>query len=210
MLRSLVPLLLLSLSLAAQPPHRTPSEDLLYFLVFGNDVHIHQADYPPALRTELSAHLRRFNAYRSKRTGIAKTGVWSMVHTTYILYERRLAAVSASPEAPALALAYVDELSPCYEWEGYHDCPESEAVFATKYQADHPDGPFSAYLPLLAAHRWICAAEGYDYEKQPVEAARCRKQHGEALAIALNSPAPLIRSAAQTLKTLGACRGPSR
>lgn len=211
MLGPMVPLLLLSLPLAAQTPRPTPGEELLSLLVFGLGSHeIRPANYPPALRPELSAHLRRFRAYRSKRTGLAKTGEFGMVYSAFVAYERQLAAISAHPQAPALALAYVSELKPCYEWEGYHDCPEREAVFAMKYQAAHPNSPFSAYLPLLTAHRWICAAEGYDYEKQPAEAARCRKQHGGALAIALNSPAPLVRSAAQTLKTLGACRGPSR
>ena len=192
--------------LAAQHPSLNASEKLLSLLVFGlGSSEIRPADYPPALRPELSAHLRRFNAYRSRRTDIAKTGVWRMVHITYILYERRLAAFSASPEAPALALAYVDELRPCYEWEGLSECPEREAVFAMKYQADHPNGPFSAYLPLLAAHRWICAAEGYDYEKQPAEAARCRRSYEEAVAVARRSGSLLVRTAAEQLMASGSC-----
>lgn len=212
----LIPLLLLLLPLAAQPPRPTANGRLLDLLVFGiDDVfgagdRIRSADYPPTVRTELFGYLRRFTAYRSKRTGLAKTGEFGMVYSGLTGYERQLAAISAHPQAPALALAYVSELKPCYEWEGYHDCPEREAVFAMKYQAAHPNGPFSAYLPLLTAHRWICAAEGYDYEKQPAEAARCRKRHQEALAVALNSPSPLVRTAAVTLRTTAACRGPSR
>jgi hypothetical protein len=54
--------------------------------------------------------------------------------------ERRLVAVSDGSAAPGLAVAYVDRLRPCYEWEGYHDCPEAEAVFAEEYQATHPRG----------------------------------------------------------------------
>jgi hypothetical protein len=194
------------LTLAAQPPSRTPGEELLYLLVFGlGSREIRPTDYPPALRPELTAHLRRFNAYRSTRTGLAKTGEFGMVYSAWTGYERQLAAVSASSKTPALALAYVSELKPCYEWEGYHDCPEREAVFAIKYQAAHPNSPFSAYLPLLAAHRWICAAEGYDYEKQPAEAVRCRRSYEEAAAVARKSDSLLVRTAAEQLTAIGRC-----
>ena len=53
-----------------------------------------------------------------------------MVHEAQVRYERRLAATSSDQNAPALAAAYVDSLRPCYEWEGFHDCPEREASFA--------------------------------------------------------------------------------
>ncbi len=205
-----ITLTVLSFPLSAQPSRNTASDELLDLLVFGVDIRIRPAAYPPALRAELEQHQWRFKAYRSKRTGIAKTGEFGMVYSAYVLYERRLTAVSADPEAPALALAYVSELKPCYEWEGYHDCPEREARFALNYQAAHPSGPFSAYLPLLAAHRWLCAAEGYEYEKQPEGAARSRNEYEQAISVALESPSLLVRSAAQALKTRGACYGPQR
>jgi len=202
---------LIALPLAAQPVRPPPGDELLHLLVFGIGAdEIRLASYPPAVRAELVPYLSRFRAYRSKRTGLAKTGEFGMVYTAWTGYERRLAAVSADPGAPALALAYVSELRPCYEWEGLHNGPEREAQFAMKHRADHPNGPFSAYLPLLAAHRWLCAAEGYDYERQPGEATRCRKESGQALSTALTSASLLVRSAAQTLKSLDACHGPPR
>lgn len=199
-------LLGLMATLSAQSPMPAADEKLLSLLVFGLGANeIRPASYPPALRPELSAHLRRFRAYRSRRTGLAKTGEFGMVYSAWTGYERQLAAISSHPQAPAFALAYVSELKPCCEWEGYHDCPEREAVFAVKYQADHPGGPFSAYLPLLAAHRWICAAEGYDHEKQPAEAARCRRSYEEAAAVARKSGSLLVRTAAEQLTASGRC-----
>jgi hypothetical protein len=47
-----------------------------------------------------------------------------------------------------------------------HDCPEHEAKFAEQHLAKNPDGPFSAFLPLLIANRWLCAAEGYGSRRQ--------------------------------------------
>lgn len=198
-------LLLLVLPLSAQTVHPSSNQELLDLLIFGNDARINPAAYPPALRAELSAHLRRFNSYRSKRTGLASTGEFGMVYSAWVLHERRLAAVSADPRAAALAVAYVSELKPCYEWEGYHDYPEREARFAASYQAAHPDGSFSAYLPLLAAHRWLCAAEGYDYEKQPAEAARSRRSYEGAIATARRSGSLLVRTAAEQLTARGSC-----
>lgn len=204
------------LPLAAQPSRPTANDRLLDLLVFGvDDVfgagnRIRPSDYAPAVRAELSAYLRRFHAYRSKRTGLAKTGEFGMVYSAWTGYERQLAAHSASPEAPALALAYVSELKPCYEWEGYHDCPEREAVFAAQYLAAHPNSPFSAYLPLLIAHRWICTAEAYEYEKRPTEAARSRKQFERSLVTALKTPSGLVRAAAEILMSRAACYSPPR
>lgn len=46
-------------------------------------------------------------------------------------YERRLVAMVGTPDAD---------------------------LIAAEYRAAHPDGPFSQFLPLLEAHRWLCAA----------------------------------------------------
>ena len=111
-----------------------------------------------------------------------------MVHAARLRYERKLAALSDDPEAGTMAAAFVDRLKPCYEWEGYHDCPEHEARFAREYQAANPNGPFKDYLPLLAAHRWLCAAEAYEYEKRPEDAIRARREFDAAVSIARRSP----------------------
>jgi hypothetical protein len=100
----------------------------------------------------------------------------------------------------------VDALRPCYEWEGFHDCPEREALFAERYLLDHPQSPFRDFLPLLAAHRWLCTAEGYDYEQKPAEANRARRAYENALNMsAAGSRSPLMRTAAEELKARGRC-----
>jgi hypothetical protein len=131
-----------------------------------------------------------------------------MLYDAGVRYERLLAVMSDDPRAPSLAAAYVQALGPCYEWEGGPECPEREARFADRYLARHPDGPFAAYLPLLAAHRWICAAEGYEYEQDPRQAARARRSFRKRLDRARRSPDALVRVAAAALATRAACLGP--
>jgi hypothetical protein len=129
-------------------------------------------------------------------------------------YERGLWAIArARPDAANLAAAYVEQLRPCYEWEGFHDCPEAEAMFAEKYANARPASPFADYLPLLAAHRWICAAEAYEYErtshvpaaKDGVGVARARESFQRNLTKALASRDPLVRFAAAELNRTGTC-----
>jgi len=203
---------------AAPPSRRSASTELVDLMVFGVDVRIDLAAYPPPVRTELAEHMRRFNAFRSVRVDIAAKGERGMVHATYVSMERKLASVTDDPQAPELAMGYVDGLRPCYEWERFHDCPEREARFAEAYQTAHPGGPFSAYLPLLAAHRWICAAEayenekrlpGYDSVKQAEGVTLSREQYERNLATALKSSSVLVRTAAEALSARGACHAPS-
>ncbi len=189
----------------AQPSGVKASDALIDVLVWGADQQIDPSAYSPAIKAELEKHLRRFKAYRSKRARTVTFGELAMVYDAQVSYERTLAAVSVDPQAPALAAAYVDSLRPCYEWEGFHDCPEREATFATEYQAAHPGGPFSEYLTLLAAHRWLCAAESYEYEKQPDGAARSRRAYEQTISTAQRSPALLVRSAAEGLVARGRC-----
>ena len=189
----------------SQPSGMGAGDALVDVLVWGADLKIDLGLYSPPVRAELEKYLQRSKAYRSKRAKPAASDVWALVYAAEVRYERKLAALSDDPQAPALAAAYVASLRPCYEWEGYHDCPESEATFAAEYQAAHPGGPFREYLPLLAAHRWLCAAEGYEYEKQQDGATRCRRAYKQAIATAQRSPALLIRSAAEGLSARGGC-----
>jgi hypothetical protein len=162
--------------------------------------------YSPDVRIELERYLQRYAAYRSKRPRPVKlASEQGMVYTAWVAYERRLAAVSPDPRAPALAKEYVDRLRPCYEWEGFHGCPEREAIFATDYQTANPGGPFREYLPLLAAHRWLCAAEAYDYEKQPENAIRSRRAYETMVSTARQSKTLLIRLAAERLAERNRC-----
>jgi hypothetical protein len=61
-----------------------------------------------------------------------------------------------------------------------------------EYLAANPSSPFKEYLPLLAADRWLCAAEGYDYEKRPKDAARSRRASDAAIQTARRSTALIV------------------
>jgi hypothetical protein len=136
-----------------------------------------------------------------------------MVRAARLGYEGRLQAMARS-DASAAARAYVGALKPCYEWEGFHDCPEREALFAERYHAEYPQSPFVDFLPLLAAHRWICAAEAYQYEERSgvpgskgVGLAQARQRFESNLAVALTSRDPLVRFAAAALQRTPGCFG---
>jgi hypothetical protein len=191
-----------------------PAEAVLKRVVFGCQIEIAG---PTAERDrDVTARLRgveeRCQAFLARtpppRTdtdmGLAANARW--------MYAQRLFAVAAG-DAATEAAEYATALRPCYEWEGFHDCPEREAVFADRYLAAHPSSAFAAYLPLLAAHRWLCAAEGYEREmrsdvpasKQGVGLTRARLSFVQRLEAAGRSRAPLIRCAAATLIERGAC-----
>lgn len=192
---------------ACRPPAPTdpPSSDaLLDVLVFGTQTGIDLAAYPTDVRASVEAYLHRFQAYQPAQPAPSDPEM-RMVHNARTSYERRLAAVSEDPRAPSLARAYVASLRPCYEWEGSHDRPLRDAVFADAYLADNPGSPFREYLPLLAAHRWLCAAEGFDREKRPADAARSRSAYEKRVALARQSKDLLIRTAAERLAKRGRC-----
>ena len=186
-------------SIGAQPQ----VDALIDALVFAPQLVIDSRTYPADLRTELDGYVLRVR--RNLPSGRAQpAGLDMLVQEARTRYAARLVGVGGD-ESKALAAAYVEALEPCYEWEGFHDCPEREAVFADTYQAAHADGPFRHYLPLLSAHRWLCAAEGYDHEKRPEQASRSRQQYRDRLALALRSDSALIRAAARQLEARAAC-----
>jgi hypothetical protein len=195
----------LAVGLWSQTPSVSARDALVEMLVWGADLPVDLKAFPPEVRAELERHLQRYKAYRSKRPKPARPGLDEMLYSTLIRYEGKLAAVSGDPRAPALAAAYVESLLPCYEWEGFHDCPEREAKFAAEYQKAHPGGPFSDYLPLLEAHRWLCTVEAYDYEKQPEDAARSRRAYEQTISIARQSKSLLVRLAADRLTERNHC-----
>jgi hypothetical protein len=125
-----------SLTASAQTPNSL-RHTLVDALVWDADVKIDLAEYSPQVRAELDTHIQRSERYRSERQQPATSDERKMVYFAQVRYERRLAAVSDAWNASALAAAYVASLQPCYEWEGYHDCPEREAIFAVQYQAAH-------------------------------------------------------------------------
>jgi hypothetical protein len=54
-------------------------------------------------------------------------------------------------------------------------------------QSSHPQGPFHQYLPLLSAHRWLCAAEAYESEDNAAAAASSRRTFEQRMPAALAS-----------------------
>jgi len=178
---------------------------LLDVLVFGAFLQVDASAYSPEIRTQLRQHIQRSESYRPRPRPAQLSSTMGMVYTAREGYERRLVAAASGSGVEALAQRYVDELKPCYEWEGFHDCPEHEAKFAGQYLVKNPDDPFSEFLPLLIANRWLCAAEAYEFEEQPKDAARARIAAAAPLATALKSESLLIRTAAQELKTRGRC-----
>lgn len=200
-----VALAAIPLALWSQTAEVRARDSVVDLMLFPAEAPINLTAYPPLVRAELQKYLQRYKSYQSKRSRPPARGVESMVYFVRVAYERRLVAASDDPKAPALAAEYVDFLRPCHEWEGFHDCPEREARFAVDYLATNSGEPFSDYLPLLAAHRWLCAAEAYAYEKKPVGAARSRRNYEVMIARARYSRAPLIRFAAERLAERNTC-----
>ncbi|MFB3777737.1 MAG: hypothetical protein ACE141_09000 [Bryobacteraceae bacterium] len=200
---------IMPIALGVQRGNHSAGDLLLDLLLSSAHEKIDVKAYPPGVQDELTQYLRRYQAYRSQRVRPVLPGLHegtdSMIYAAWLSYERRLAAASPEAAAPALAREYVDRLRPCYEWEGFHDCPEREAKFATDYQAANPQGPFSHYLPLLIAHRWLCTAEAYQYEKQPEDARRSRQAYEEEISIAKGSGSALVRFAASRLAERNTC-----
>jgi hypothetical protein len=162
--------------------------------------------YPLQVRQDVRRFLVRARAYTPRPRPPRLGSEMRMVYAAREGYERKLVAAAGIAGAPRLAQQYVDALRPCYEWEGFHDCPEHEAVFAEQHLRDRPDSPFRDFLRLLAAHRWLCTAEGYEYEQKPAEALRARRAHEEALTIATeHSRSVLMTTAADELKASGRC-----
>jgi hypothetical protein len=157
-----------------------------------------------ALASAVADYRRRSEAYQPAELPPSNPEM-EMVYNARVSYERRLFAIGTGANLTSLARQYVADLWPCYEWEGSHECPEREALFADSYQHDHPRGPFSRYLPLLSAHRWLCAAEAYKYERAPEGEHASQRNYDDRLKLALASRTPLIRAAAESLKSRGTC-----
>ena len=180
-------LLAASVVMLSAQPAANPADALLDVLVWGIHMSIDPAAYPPALRTEVELHLRRAKAYVSKRA-VPPFPEGEMIQSAQVNYERRLVAVSDDPRAQELAVAYVDGLRPCYEWEGFHHCPEREAEFADQYQAANPDGPFSAYLPC-SRHIAGCAPR-----KRTTTSKRLRMRNAAGASTSRDSRPPRNRA----------------
>ena len=206
MLRAIASLIVISLaSLGSSSQSRTLDDALLAALVWGEYHHLDSSPYPSEVKAELERARRRFVSYRSPRKQPGYRSDEALLYRVMARYEGLLVAFAADPKGRALAFEYVDRLRPCYEWEGFHECPEHEASFVKDYLAANPNGPFTEYLPLLAAHRWLCTAEAYDYEKRPQDATRSRHEFDAAIQTARQSTAVLIRAGAEALHARRRC-----
>jgi len=192
-------------SFASAIQSRTPDDALLAALVWGEYYHLDLSPYPSEVKAELERARRRFVSYRSPRPQPPRRSDEALLYPAMVRYEGLLVAFAADRKARALAFEYAERLRPCYEWEGFSGCPEHEASFAKEYLAANPSGPFTEYLPLLAAHRWLCTAEAYDYEKRPQDAARSRREFDAAIQTARRSTALLIRAGADALQARRRC-----
>ena len=185
---------------------QNPQRAVLDVVVFYPDPPRDLDRYPLQVRQELRRFLERARAYRPRPRPARLGSERRMVYAAREGYEGKLVASVDVADAPRLAQQYVDALRPCYEWEGFHDCPEHEAIFAEQHLRDRPDTPFRDFLRLLAAHRWLCAAEGYEHEQKPAEALRARRAYDDALKIAAaDSGSALMTTAASELSTSGRC-----
>ena len=205
---SVIPLLLLSVAATAMPlvaQRSTAGRDLLDAVVFYADPPAEPGRYPSDVRRELTRYGQRARGYRPRPRPPRLGSEMTIVYEAREGYERKLVAAAATDGVERLAQDYVDELRPCYEWEGFHDCPEQEANFAEQYLLAHPATPFADFLRLLSAHRWLCTAEAYEYEQKPARAARARREYQEALATAVDSGSPLMRAAAEELEASARC-----
>ena len=190
----------------AETSRQDTHRGVLDVVVFYADTPRDLERYPLQVRQELQRFLERARAYRPRSRPARPGSEMGMVYAAREGYEAKLAASTAAAGAPRLAQDYVDALRPCYEWEGFHDCPEREALFAEQHLRDRPDTPFRDLLRVLAAHRWLCTAEGYEYEQKPSEALRARRAYEEALKIAtVDSRSALMTTAASELKASGRC-----
>ncbi|HET9867062.1 MAG TPA: hypothetical protein VFQ06_07215, partial [Nitrospira sp.] len=162
--------------------------------------------YSVQVRQEVQRFLARARGYRPRSRPPRLGSEMRMVYAAREGYEGKLVASAAVAGTARLAQQYVDALRPCYEWEGFHDCPEREAVFAEQHLRDRPDTPFRDFLRVLAAHRWLCTAEGYEYEQKPADALRARRAYEAALKMAMEqSRSVLMATAANELKASGRC-----
>ncbi len=199
----IIPLLLAAAAISPAQPS-PPQRRLLDAIVFFGEPR-QLKEYPPEVHQELQRYLQRFRAYRPRPRPTGLGSEMKMVYAAREGYEGKLVAAAATTRVERVAQNYVDSLKPCYEWEGFHDCPEREAIFAEGYLTEHPDSPFRDFLRLLAAHRWLCAAEGYEYEQQPAAAERARHAHERALTSARESRSALLKAAAEELREANRC-----
>jgi hypothetical protein len=199
--RSLMVALLLELpgsSLSAQRRTTASLDPVVSALVFTARMPKEPAPYWLPVASQIEDYRVRAEGYRGKQRPMPSSD-FAMVYRAWETAERRLVAASAHPAADSLAHDWVESARPAYEWEGFHDGPEADAMAAERYLDTNRDGPFAEYLRLFAGHRRLCSAEGYEGEKRPSDAVASRALAMSHLNMASESSNALIRLAAQWL-----------
>lgn len=199
-----IALLLPLTTVSGQVRHSTPMDAVVSALVFTAEMPKNLTPFSAPLAAQIADYQARAGAYHTKTRPLPSSD-FAMVYSAWEVAERRLVAISHDPQAVALAQAYVEEARPAYEWEGYHDGPAADAIAAERYLKANPTGPFAEFLQLFAGHRWICAADAYEYEKRPADAARSREASAEHIRLARSSTNALIRSAADRIAQRPQC-----
>ena len=112
------------------------NRSVLDAIVFYADPPSEVAQFPRDVREDLERYRQRLRAYRPRPRPPQLGSEMTMVYAAREGYERKLVAASTRSGVEQLAQEYVDTLRPCYEWEGFHECPEREAIFAERYLID--------------------------------------------------------------------------
>jgi hypothetical protein len=158
--------------------------------------------YPADVAADVRLLQERYGSPQAGTPGIPETPEQIMALDAS-RWRQMLTAVAGDSQAQERARRYVDAWRRCYEWEGFHDCPEQDARAADSHRAN--PSALAEFLTLLAAHRWLCAAEGYEFEGRPTQGAESRRAFRNRVALAAKARSPMIRAAAQRLSARGTC-----
>jgi hypothetical protein len=104
-------------------------------------------------------------------------------------------AIVSLVDAPGIeetAADYASKAKLYYEWEGLSEGPLTEAQFAETYLSANPATPIKPYLLLFLLHRYRCAYECLDFEKNLAERAKAAQKYQLYLKEARQHPDPLI------------------
>lgn len=194
------------------PPH--PVQDALLWGRFDLRVE-HIADPAAAGRwREMQARARSMKSRLPPP--VDSGGSASRVHGKREQYERIFYATASPAQGrqPAdeelwfglEAADLVQGMRPCYEWEGSADCPAREAEFAEFWmKREGTRDRMAPFLTLFAGHRWICAADGYEYDRKPALAATARERSSRLLKQVAAGSDALFRYVAERLLAAPKC-----
>lgn len=198
--------------LPQEPQRRHSVRDALLF--GGFDYRNYEAIPDPAAAARWQEVRRRAERALSRlRPPPEHSGLFHMVWGKRQHYERLLYAVGvpggntkdAELWVAEEAADFVEGMRPCYEWEGSSECPYREADFAEYWLRHFPQGHFAEFLPLFAGNRWLCTADGHEFNKDSVKAAEARKRGMAHLTRAAAVSDPLFALVAKQMIAAPGC-----